>query len=281
MTITAGFHFADGLLICADTQASSSVKTNTDKLRHYSVIERDVEIRMVTAISGDIILAKMAADKCEIAVGGLKKNARHINEIKAVLERTLLEVHEKHIFPHPNYGKDEGPGIQLMFGIWTRQFPYLTLLSSEETAIAESVDCVCLGSGGYIGDYLTARLYRETTYSLEHIILIATHILQQAKSYDLYCGFNSSFGAIGKDGNWSPTGYFDISSSEPYSKTWDDVMRNLFVASADLNMEDESVLGMLDFSKTLIKEVRREQRAEKQRRDDLMTILGGLRPNET
>src|SRR5438270_1209292 len=273
MTIVAGFHFEHGLLVWADTQISSDSQSHGDKLHYFSVLQDQIEIKMVTAITGSVALARMAVHKCEEAVSKLSKDQRNISNVREALEDALLEFHKKHIFEHPSYGKADGPSVQLLFAVWMRYFPHLSIVFSDETAIQEAPSYVCLGSGGDIADYLAASIHQKNDYHLNEITLIATYILRHAKNYDLYCGGDSNFVVIRSDGSWSPIGMFSISSAEAYSKTFDDVMKQLCFSLADLNLDDSAVVGSLDLSKELLLKIRGEQRIKKQQLEELIKTL--------
>jgi hypothetical protein len=60
---------------------------------------------------------------------------------------------------------------------------------------------------------------------------------------------------------------------EAYSETFELILAELFYAAADLNLDDEMVAFMCKLTDTRIKEIRKEQRLEVQKREQLENAL--------
>ena len=99
MTIAAGFQFDEGVLICADTKHTAGMNLYETKLfaKPYSS-----GAKSIFAIAGASRFARMAVVDCEKALS--KLIAPEKSDMEDAVKETIIKVHEKHIFQHPDRG---------------------------------------------------------------------------------------------------------------------------------------------------------------------------------
>jgi len=129
-----------------------------------------------------------------------------------------------------------------------------------------------VGHGADIAKYVISS-FIDQAWEFKDIFLIATHALEQTKKTDMYCGGNSEFGVLFKDGVTNTYNGFDISKSEAFSKTFEQAMKDLFFASADLDLTDDRVKAALHLLELNVTSIREEQKAKKEERERIMKLL--------
>lgn len=119
--------------------------------------------------------------------------------------------------------------------------------------------------------------YRERRIPpLKEAILLASHMLYQVKKYVSSCGGRSVFTFIAGDGSVHDDVDFGPLASPAYSETFERIVSDLFYASANLDMEDGRVSVKLALTDERIRQIRAEQRAQRDQRDDLLQRLSEL-----
>lgn len=120
MTIAAGFRFAEGILVCADTEISygAELKTRGSKVFPYSFKKSDN--RLIFTFSGDVAYSKMCIQTMARAVAALAPNRWSVTGVYDALKEELFKFHDKYIFKHPRH--PYGDGRQLT-SLWERGAP--------------------------------------------------------------------------------------------------------------------------------------------------------------
>lgn len=277
MTIAAGFRFDRGILVCADTQFSGqAVKFNESKLSLGIAIRPEIDevsVRSIIAMSGTDGHMQSAVSKCERALAEIKP--KHLSKavIRDVLEDALVKFYEKHMYKHKFYQMEGGPHVSLIIGTWWKGGEP-TIFWSQETTVNEIQDFKCVGHGGEMARYVISPLLPHPYFRpLKDVLLVAIHGLQQTKKADPYCGGESEFGVILSDGHWKMESGFDISQGEAFSKTFQEILSNLFFASADLDLSDEKVKEAMHLLELSVGNIRAEQKEHKERREGLLHML--------
>jgi len=273
VTIAAGFKFKDGILVCADTQYTSSVKFHQSKISSATVASDKFDyLEMVFAMSGTDGHMQMAVEVCEDAISRCDvADSGFIYEARDQCASALATLYEKHFFPHKLYGYEGGPSASLIIGI------YVTgegsdLLWTHETAVTFADKYHIVGSGSDLARYAIEPLFQDDL-TLDEVTLLATHALRVTKQGDPYCGEKSQFAAIFDSGLTSEVEEFEVIQGESYSETFQGIMRKLFFAGADVEMTKYDIGEMIDDVKLEIGVIRREQQREREKRQKLIQKL--------
>jgi hypothetical protein len=206
MTIAAGFHCQDGIVICADREVSTgSDKWEESKIFTLHIDAETPKTNAIIAGSGWLDYVKMTVDK-------IRKRAMFVStalEIEEVVEETVLEVHRKHIRFYPG---DEKPNFDLIVGI--RDDSGLFLLQSIGTSVRRVPSRFsCIGVGQTLASYISRKLNPQDDTAAE-AALLAVQILEQVKANVPECGgLFSDVAVLPKDGpiiRVNPSALLDI-----------------------------------------------------------------------
>ena len=271
VTIAAGFRFDRGVLVCADTQFSGSLKHFDTKLNHHiaSRLAGEDVMHTVLAMSGTHGYMQMVVADCQMALAGLatrpvEDGEIHQDSVRTVLTDVMVNFHEKHVFKHPLYGYAGGPSVSLIAAIWMQDWN-ATLYWTSETAVNEVIGdpFVFAGSGSEVANYVTKPLiepHSDKPLTLEQAVLVGAHALRTAKDTDPNCGGSSEFAALFDDGSCSHIHRFDIARAESHSRTFEAILRDLFYVSSNIdNPERESALRIAN---SRLKQIKREQKKD-------------------
>ena len=119
MTIAAGFRFADGLLLCADTQLTVA---QFAKLSGSKIVPIDFESnggsKVVFALTGSVPYAHMAIEHCRRALAAQPPEQMASADIALTIEDTLEGFCQDHLYKHPAFERGELP-VQMLVGVWS------------------------------------------------------------------------------------------------------------------------------------------------------------------
>ena len=157
VTIAAGFICEDGLLLCADTKITTSVKTNESKMVHHVSDDRQCSLTFVMS-SDDLNFPRAAIQSCWEYASGMDFASATMESVRNVVQFPLAEFYRDHIYAHP----DRSPTLvfqQLLVGIWLRG--ETALFRPHETLLIPVEDYECIGSGAYLAKYLMRHLHHR------------------------------------------------------------------------------------------------------------------------
>lgn len=235
MTIAAGFRFDKGILLCADTQLTSASKTQATKI--FTIQHQGATVILV--LTGRQTYAVRAVEQITNQIKRLPENQLTKNHIQDGIEIALRPIFQNDVYTHPDWGKEESPDFSFVGGLHS-PIDGSALIATEETITYEVKDHVCLGSGAYLGDYLS-RMYLGREQSLEDVSALAAYILFEAKSFDTNCGGASEFVVLAESGNTSRIETLDITLAEDYAPAFNQATTKIFYAMANLDRADEQV----------------------------------------
>lgn len=268
MTIAAGFNFDGGLLVCADSKHIGGMTLYETKI---SAKAHTSGAKSVFAIAGATRFARMALSECERVLSALSKPTKP--EMEDAIKDTLVEIHRKHIFPHPDRGIQGGPDFNLMIGLWS-PVDGIGLYSTDVTALDPVKTYDCLGSGDYLGHYIIRPRFRDGM-TLKRVIFLATTALQRIKAYDPNCGGQSEIAVLMNTGELTDVEQFDISQGEAFSLAFYLVADAVYTAMAESeSLEDEVELEQM--ARMLVnsaRQARQAQQKEKALKDALLAAL--------
>jgi hypothetical protein len=248
VTIAAGFRFENAILLCADTQYTSSTKTHETKIfpiKHGAAT-------VILALTGRQIFAKRAIERIKEGIEAIPENELSKGKLQDAIEVALRYIYNNHVYTHPDWGTDDAPDFDFVIGLYS-PIDGDFLMATDETLTAEMLDHVCLGSGAYLGDYLS-QMYKGRSQEMQEVVSLAIYILQQAKSYDQDCGGSSEFIVLWDDGDTSSIEEFDIAQKERFGEKFPRAIAPLFYVFSDLEKTDDEIQPKIDDAIMFMKE---------------------------
>jgi 20S proteasome alpha/beta subunit len=180
MTIAAGFLCDDGIVIAADSEVQAdSDKYNESKIFTLHPDSISTNPMAVFAGSGWLDFVKMAVDKIKFQALGVT----HSYEVEDIIEKTVLEIHRKHI---RYYSSSPKPYFSLIVGLRDEDGS-LRIMQTSGTSITRVPRQVCIGAGQTLGSYLS-RALNSSGLSMDTTATLATQILDQVKKNVPECG---------------------------------------------------------------------------------------------
>ena len=267
MTITIGFRFNNGAILCADTKHTGEMVLYSPKLfpkTHAS------GAHSVFAIAGSTSFAKMAVNKCQRAIDKLRVPS--LSKMEGAIEEAVLEIYKTHINPNPNRGLVGGPDFWLLIALWSPKDGIRTYYTSE-TAVVPFDVYHCSGSGEYLARYLLGPQVRGPNRGLNTVVSLACTVLSQIKSYDADCGGNSEFVLLTEDGYLGEMRQFNISVTEIFANKFHEMAEYLYTSIADVDQSDEQVDETFSHFKKLILPFRENYRRQKDAYNSLVEAL--------
>ena len=277
MTIAAGYRFDTGILLCAVSQYTGAAKTNETKI--FAI--RQYAATVVLVLTGRSTFGRRAFERIRDGILAIPEDQLTRGKMQDAIEFALRDIFNNHIYTHPDWGRSNAPELSFVIGLYS-PIDGDFLFSTDETICAEMPDHVCMGSGSYLGDFLS-RMYKGRNQLFREVVDLAIYILQQTKSYDAYCGGNSEFIVLWDDGDISEIQHLDVTLGETYSQAFMQCVSALFYSAANLEKSDDTVSqDMKRDIDTLVKnrEIRRNTRDQYSAlMDSLRSVLGGPRKN--
>lgn len=194
MTIVAGFHVDDGILLCSDTQYTGATKIFQQKLFPYTITGDSY----VFALAGHEQNGKMAIDECQEAIAEMKPEERTLRTVKRALQKAVKPICDEYVLARPP-NEQEYLGFELLVGCWIPRGGGHKLFSiGRNGAVIKNDEYECIGTGSYMGHYFIRPQFNHHM-SMDAAMLLAAQVLRVAKSYDPNCGGPSQFVVIGKN----------------------------------------------------------------------------------
>jgi len=186
VTIAAGFICENGFLLCADTKITTTIKTNESKMVHHVSDDGLCSLTFVMS-SDDINFPRATIQACWEFVGRMEFQSATMEAVRNAVQFSLAEFYREHIFPHPNF-EPQSVFQQLLVGIWLRG--ETALFQPHETLLMPVEEYECIGSGAHLGKYLIRQFEKASSLpaTLDEIALIASCVIEEAISYDEFCG---------------------------------------------------------------------------------------------
>jgi hypothetical protein len=151
LTIIAGFHFADGVLICADTEINESfAKYQASKIRGYAIGPANPPDKIAFAMTGTVPVAERAIAVCGDALiekARLSPAEMTNDGIRKCIETELGKFYRDHIFTHPLYnsGQEREPTFDLLIAVWSHITGRESLLATNEQMVNVVRNYECMG----------------------------------------------------------------------------------------------------------------------------------------
>lgn len=171
---------------------------------------------------------------------------------RTTLEEILRDFYEGHIYKAPDYSALD---IQLLIALWTKA-DGLALFQTARTATKECKNFACIGWGEQQALSVMKLWYKNNRPSAD-LILLATHVIKQAKEYVPGCGGDTWINVLNANRGGPAFAMHTPKSekllaAEEYSEMLDDMVPAAFYACGDWELDDEAFKKRLaDLTRTL------------------------------
>lgn len=178
MTIAAGFVCSNGLVLCADTEYTGSIRQTGQKVW---IREHDNSYVLALAGAGDTALIRLVRNRLFERVDPTKA----AREAETELEQILRSAFEDHIDKAPPEARAAGYDVAVLVGV--RKGDGRVLLEHSRTAVAWVQSYSCVGVGAPVANYIAETMFTGGM-SIQDTIPIACYLLKQTKTFGVMCG---------------------------------------------------------------------------------------------
>jgi len=255
MTIALGILASDGIVLCSDSRYTSSSKSDRDKIFSWL----DGGDAVCFALTGNEINAKMAIDECREVLAAIPVGKRTIITLKKAIRQTLKPLQESYVDKVPSDERDRAR-FDFVIAIVSSANKKAGLFLTSDGAIAEITDKACVGTGGYLVEYILRKL-GDDRLTTDQAVMLAMQALVAAKEHDAYCGGYSQFLTV-KSGIVSAVVPYDIRQAEEQILRYERLTSNLLVAIGDSTQTDETFRQSVDHFGSQILDVRMRLRGQ-------------------
>lgn len=243
MTIAAGFRFAEGLLICADSEIThgDQLKKTGSKIFPYEF--KKSGNKAVFTYSGDVFLSKQCIRRIAHALA-VHQNKMALTEMFEVVEKQVYEFHADYIFKHPHYHYNSGPQVNLIVGVWSATDKALALYQTNEHSLIEIPDIepfAVTGNGQSFAAYIIKPLVPHEHMKLSDLVTVATYAIKEAKDNVPYVGKSTELITINQNGEIGNIGWLSSSHVESFTEAFAMAIKHLFVETCDLDCPDDQL----------------------------------------
>src|SRR5579864_1073243 len=277
MTIAAGIRYADGILICADSEIThgSEFKGRGTKIFPYKL--KASGSKAIFTFSGDVMLSKQCIQTAARALASAPRIG--LCGMYDILADEVYDFHQKYVFKHPLYQYGSAPTVNLIAAMWSAEDNHLGLFQSSEHAVVELTDADVLaitGSGGTFANYVSKPLVPHGGMKLTDVITAAVYALKVAKDNVPGCGHGSELIAITKSGEIGNTGWLHSSHVEDFASSFEMGVRHLFVETCDLDTPETQVKERFDALWMIIQATRKYHLRERDKGGSFATLVDTL-----
>lgn len=182
MTIAAGFTFADGVMVFADSQYT----IDGSKIDGLKVGRIDASWGCAAgAFAGNVDFAAAAFQQCERASESKNVKRSPVDALGEILEA----FYRRHILDHPDNGR-ENLDYFLFLAIKLKRNRIARLYRTQETVLREIRSFDCAGSGEEFGREVLRFLHRSKM-KLDYATALAAYMLAHVKTHAQFCGGSS------------------------------------------------------------------------------------------
>src|SRR6267378_5285598 len=216
VTISIGFRFSGGFLLCADSHYTIGAMKVVGRKVFRAAIGQD---RMIFGIAGTVPYGKMFIEKLIPQIAAIPEEGRTKTAIRWKVESWLLKFYKKHVFPHPFFQREGGPDFNLLVGTWSH-LDGLDCFSTSETTTRDINDYECIGYGQDVARLAIQGMFRHRYLSLDDAVNVAVHVLRETKENVTYCGGANQFAFLKKDGDMGSGYRLETSQAEKISSSF-------------------------------------------------------------
>ena len=181
MTIAAGFVCSNGLVLCADTEYTGSIRQTGPKVW---VRETD-SYTLAVAGAGDSALIRLVRNRLFERVDPTKA----ARDAETELEQILKSVFADHIDNAPQEVRYGGQyDVFVLVGV--KRGVGCVLLEHSRTAVAWVESYACVGTGAPVANYIAETMF-ASTMTVQQTVHVACYLLKQTRRFGVMCGGDS------------------------------------------------------------------------------------------
>jgi hypothetical protein len=195
VTITAGFVYKDGILLCADSQFTVE-NTKLDGMKIGVSDPSPPWGKVIMSCAGNVDFAVAAFQNCLAETW----SAQPKNIISAVRD-SLANFYREHVYEHPLYAENpEDYAYSLFVGLKIRGDEKAKLFTTLDTTMRAVGSFDCQGAGADVSRPLISFLFHKDA-SESYACGVAAHFLHYVKRTVDSCGGPSIIHVLRDDGN--------------------------------------------------------------------------------
>jgi hypothetical protein len=271
VTIAAAMRCQGGVILCADSLASGG-DINLSQSKIVTINLPELRSNLAISFSGGISHCMSAISAMGLTLRKIPASKGPLNEelLKFVVEDVLARFYKKHIYPDPQFGTWAEDSVCLLIVLQNTEGLGTSIFSTEKTVVNLHGEAAFIGAGAALARYVIEPLVCISVASTpdDKVLLLADHMLQQVKRSVPGCGDESHFFFVSNDRGFCPLTREPLLARER-SDTFRQIIAELFYASADLDLDDDLVRIGLHMTDKRIRNIREEQRDERERRKKL------------
>lgn len=276
LTIAAGFRFAGGVLLCADSEIThgTELKTRGSKIFPYSF--KASGNKAVFTFSGDMALSKMCIQKIAHRLASDAEDRWSLPMMYDSASEQLYEFHHKYVFKHPRYGFGDALSVNLIMSMWSAKDGRLGLYQSTEEALVEIDDLDAMavtGSGASFASYVARPLVPHGLMGVADLVTVGTYMLKEAKEHVPGCGKSSELITITAKGEIGNLGWLHASEVAKIADGFTLGMQHLFIETCDLDTPEERVKDRFNGLWMIIDSTRQALRRDREMQQGLVGLM--------
>jgi 20S proteasome alpha/beta subunit len=183
VTIAAGFTYREGILLCADSEVTSTSKVLGQKIGHFSGGD------IAGAISGAVDFATASFQNLHRSIER-ECRTKSYSGLLDCATNALTEFYERHVLKRDADDRDDLTYTLLLVLREPRQQPRLHV--TADTVLREVGTFRCMGSGEDFAEYL-AKIHFRQSMTYEELVPLASLALLLAKQNAAGCGGPTMF----------------------------------------------------------------------------------------
>ena len=196
MTIAAGFHCWDGIVLCADTQENVAEYLKRDQCKieirpEESISKLSNAPRAIFAGAGYGDFIDYLVDKLWRAMASGGENA---DEMINKAEEELLRIYTQLTPIYPS----GMPDAELLVAVWAKQYE-LDLIKINGPIIKREIVYDDIGYGRILTAYIASRLIRLKS-TLEDAVPVAIYLIDEARQHVRECGGDINVVTLSREG---------------------------------------------------------------------------------
>lgn len=192
MTIIAGFKAENGIVVCSDTQETSTPSKRDVPKLHFEARGILTTTPLAVAFCGSgygPLIDKLTSESWKAA-----EPYGTMDDACAAIEETIKNLYKEY---WQIFQPGQCPSADLIYGVKTSEGS--KLFSANGPIVNERPEYYSSGAGYYMADFLASRMYRAYL-TVHQCVILAAYILSQAKEHVDGCGGESHIAVLRSDG---------------------------------------------------------------------------------
>ncbi len=197
LTIIAGFHCADGIVLCADTQENVAeyIKRNVPKIE-----ARPRSLGMASQIPCAVFAGAGDADFIDSMIeklwAAMEQKGGDLDGMIEAAEDELISQYQKLVPVHPN----GMPDASFLVAVWAAPRE-MSLLKINGPILKRNVQFDAIGFGDILVTYIASRLLHIKTF-LDEAVPVSIYMVDEAKQHVTECGGETHVVTLDEEGEF-------------------------------------------------------------------------------